>query len=141
MKLANKDDKANTGRIHVDYANARNDQHEYECEQRAMAREMRHQQQIQEERLRVPSPPPAKPFTIYDGNALLDTIKSKLQAYCCQLRKVGIGHKCPYYPGVLISGLLINSCEKISVVVAPTCACMLDAWVHQTGHDATYILT
>ncbi|KAK7090093.1 ecto-NOX disulfide-thiol exchanger 2-like [Littorina saxatilis] len=76
MKIDNKDDKANTGRIHVDYANARNDQHEYECEQRAIARDMRHQQQVQEERLRVPSPPPATPFTVYDGNALLDVLKT-----------------------------------------------------------------
>ena len=78
MKLENKDDKSNTGRIHVDYANARNDQHEFECEQRAVAREMRHQQQVHDERLRVPSPPPVNPFTVYDGNALLDVIKSEL---------------------------------------------------------------
>ena len=77
MKIDNKDDKPNTGRIHVDYANARNDQHEFECEQRALAREMRHQQQIHDERLRVPSPPPVTPFTVYDGNALLDVIKSE----------------------------------------------------------------
>ena len=77
MKIENKDDKQNTGRIHVDYANARNDQHEYECEQRAVAREMRHQKQIQEQQMRPPSPPRVAPFTIYDGNALLDVIKSK----------------------------------------------------------------
>jgi hypothetical protein len=35
-----------------------------------------------------------------------------------------------------------NKIDRIMfVVVAPTCACMLDACVHQTGHDATYILT
>nr|KAG5708239.1 hypothetical protein BaRGS_021173 [Batillaria attramentaria] len=76
MKIENKDDKPNTGRLHVDYANARNDQHEWECEQRALAREMRHQQQLQDECMRVPSPPPVAPFTVYDGNALLEVIKS-----------------------------------------------------------------
>lgn len=82
MKIENKDDKPNTGRLHVDYANARNDQHEWECEQRALAREMRHQQQIHEERLRVPSPPPVSPFTIFDGNALLEVVKSEKSLFC-----------------------------------------------------------
>lgn len=38
MKIGDKDDKPNTGRLHVDYATARDDQYEYECEQRALYR-------------------------------------------------------------------------------------------------------
>ena len=84
MKICNKDDKPNTGRLHVDYANARDDQYEYECEQRLLAREMRHfqlqqhQQNAHLERLQPSSPPALSPFTIYDGNALLEAIKSML---------------------------------------------------------------
>ncbi|RWS19516.1 ecto-NOX disulfide-thiol exchanger 2-like protein, partial [Leptotrombidium deliense] len=42
MKINEQDDAANTGRLHVDFAQARDDQHEFECKQRALRREMRH---------------------------------------------------------------------------------------------------
>ncbi|RWS08234.1 ecto-NOX disulfide-thiol exchanger 2-like protein, partial [Dinothrombium tinctorium] len=44
MKINDQDDAPNTGRLHVDFALARDDQHEYECKQRALQREMRHRE-------------------------------------------------------------------------------------------------
>lgn len=75
MKIENKDDKANTGRIHVDFAQARDDQYEFECYQRAMMREMRHQQRMEEDRLRPPSPPSVIHYSDHEAITLLDKIK------------------------------------------------------------------
>ncbi|XP_050417187.1 ecto-NOX disulfide-thiol exchanger 2 isoform X2 [Patella vulgata] len=76
MKIENKDDKPNTGRIHVDYAVARDDQYEFECQQRALAREMRHRQSIEEARLRPPSPPPVIHFNDHESTNVLEQLKS-----------------------------------------------------------------
>ncbi|ESP04949.1 hypothetical protein LOTGIDRAFT_184925 [Lottia gigantea] len=76
MKIENKDDKPNTGRIHVDYAVARDDQYEFECQQRALAREMRHRMSVEEARLRGPSPPPVTHFNDHEASVVLDQLKS-----------------------------------------------------------------
>ncbi|XP_067669821.1 ecto-NOX disulfide-thiol exchanger 2-like isoform X2 [Haliotis asinina] len=76
MKIDNDDDKANTGRIHVDYALARDDQYEWECQQRALAREMRHQQRIEEDLRRPPSPPPPIVFSEHEALSLTEKLKS-----------------------------------------------------------------
>ena len=78
MKIDNKDDKPNTGRIHVDYAMARDDQYEYECQSRAMARELRHQQRLEEEMLRPPSPPPPIVFSDHEASTLTERLKGKI---------------------------------------------------------------
>ncbi|XP_041352478.1 ecto-NOX disulfide-thiol exchanger 2-like [Gigantopelta aegis] len=75
MKIDDKDDKANTGRIHVDYANARDDQYEYECQERALMREMRHQERLQQAMLRPPSPPPLTHYTDSEATVLVEKIK------------------------------------------------------------------
>ncbi|XP_074658010.1 ecto-NOX disulfide-thiol exchanger 2-like [Tubulanus polymorphus] len=67
--------RVNTGRIHVDYAQARDDQYEWECNQRALAREYRHFQRIEEERLRPPSPPPIIHFSDHEALQLQDKLK------------------------------------------------------------------
>ena len=75
MKIDNKDDKANTGRLHVDYAQARDDFYEWECQQRAQEREMRHYYRIEQERLRPPSPPPVAHFSDHEAQILLERLK------------------------------------------------------------------
>lgn len=40
MKIGNNNDPGNTGKLHVDYAQARDDQYEYECRQRQLQREV-----------------------------------------------------------------------------------------------------
>ncbi|XP_060565729.1 ecto-NOX disulfide-thiol exchanger 2-like [Ruditapes philippinarum] len=76
MKIEDKDDKANTGRLHVDFAMARDDQYEFECKQRALMRDMRHRQRVEEERLRPPSPPPISQYSDYEASALSEKLKS-----------------------------------------------------------------
>jgi hypothetical protein len=78
IKIENKDDKPNTGRLHIDYAQARDDLHDWECQQRALAREMRHQRRLEEERLRPPSPPPVIHFSDHEAQILLEQIKGNI---------------------------------------------------------------
>uniref|UniRef100_A0A0B7B5V8 Ecto-NOX disulfide-thiol exchanger 1/2 domain-containing protein n=1 Tax=Arion vulgaris TaxID=1028688 RepID=A0A0B7B5V8_9EUPU len=76
MKINDSLEKEDTGRIHVDYALARDDQFEFECLQRSMAREMRHIQRLEEERLRPPSPPPVTHYSDHEASLLLEKIKA-----------------------------------------------------------------
>lgn len=75
MKINDSDIKEDTGRIHVDYAQARDDQFEFECQQRALARKMRHLQRIDEERNRPPSPPPVLHYADHEASLLLEKLK------------------------------------------------------------------
>lgn len=76
MKIGDSDEKEDTGRLHVDFAQARDDQYEYECQQRALAREMRHYQRMEEERNRPPSPPPVVLYSEHEGAQLLENLKT-----------------------------------------------------------------
>ncbi|XP_067947999.1 ecto-NOX disulfide-thiol exchanger 2-like [Watersipora subatra] len=76
MKIGDKDDKPNTGRIHCDYATARDDQYEYECMQRAIEREQRHQRIMLAEMNRPPSPPRVARFSESEANNVTDMLKS-----------------------------------------------------------------
>uniref|UniRef100_A0A3B4WYD8 Ecto-NOX disulfide-thiol exchanger 2 n=1 Tax=Seriola lalandi dorsalis TaxID=1841481 RepID=A0A3B4WYD8_SERLL len=58
IRLGSSTDKKDTGRLHVDFAQARDDLYEWECRQRMLAREERHRRKMEEDRLRPPSPPP-----------------------------------------------------------------------------------
>jgi hypothetical protein len=75
MKIEDKDDKPNTGRLHVDYAQARDDQYEFECKQRMLAREMRHRQRMEDDRLRPPSPPPIVHYSDHEAYVLMEQLK------------------------------------------------------------------
>ena len=76
--MENKDDKPNTGRIHVDYAQAKDDLYEWECNQRALAREMRHRQRQQEDMMLPPSPPPVSHFSDLEAQLMLDRLKGNI---------------------------------------------------------------
>ena len=82
MKIDDKDDKPNTGRLHVDYAMARDDQFEYECKMRAQMRDLRHRQRLEEERLRPPSPPPVTHYSDFESAALTEKLRSKSYYNC-----------------------------------------------------------
>ncbi|KAK2165873.1 hypothetical protein NP493_1345g00061 [Ridgeia piscesae] len=75
MKIGDSDDKANTGRLHVDYAQARDDLYEWECNQRLLARENRHNRQVEDDLLHPPSPPPITHFSDYEASVLLENLK------------------------------------------------------------------
>ena len=55
---------AASGRLHVDFAQARDDQYEFECQARRLERELRHRQRIEEDKWRPPSPPPVPHYVI-----------------------------------------------------------------------------
>ncbi|XP_042905486.1 ecto-NOX disulfide-thiol exchanger 2 [Parasteatoda tepidariorum] len=58
LKIENKDESAYSGRLHVDFAKARDDEYEWECLQRALRREARHPGTMEQEASRPRTPPP-----------------------------------------------------------------------------------
>ncbi|KAK6625582.1 hypothetical protein RUM43_005881 [Polyplax serrata] len=76
MRIGNSTDAPNTGRLHVDYAQARDDQYEYECRQRAVQREQRHRERMERERMRPVSPPPVPHYSDHEAATICEKIKS-----------------------------------------------------------------
>lgn len=72
----NSDSTGNSGRLHVDYAQARDDQYEYECRQRQLEREKRHREKIEKERLRPLSPPKIVHYSEGEATNLVEKIKN-----------------------------------------------------------------
>ncbi|XP_060520247.1 ecto-NOX disulfide-thiol exchanger 2 isoform X2 [Cylas formicarius] len=75
VRIGSNADTANTGKLHVDYAQARDDQYEWECRQRQLQREQRHRERMEEERLRPPSPPPVIHYTDHEAANVSEKIK------------------------------------------------------------------
>uniref|UniRef100_A0A667ZJZ1 Ecto-NOX disulfide-thiol exchanger 1 n=1 Tax=Myripristis murdjan TaxID=586833 RepID=A0A667ZJZ1_9TELE len=75
MRIGSSTDKKDSGKIHVDFAQARDDLYEWECKQRLLAREERHRRKIQEDRLRPPSPPPIMHYSEHEAGLLADRLK------------------------------------------------------------------
>ncbi|KAF2364359.1 RNA recognition motif domain [Trinorchestia longiramus] len=77
MRIDNSTEAANTGRLHVDYAQARDDLYEWECRQRALQREQRHRERMEAERLRPPSPPPVPHYTEHEATIVAEHLKGE----------------------------------------------------------------
>eukprot|EP00066_Takifugu_rubripes_P019928 XP_011609194.1 PREDICTED: ecto-NOX disulfide-thiol exchanger 2-like isoform X6 [Takifugu rubripes] len=75
IRLGSSTDKKDTGRLHVDFAQARDDLYEWECHQRMLAREERHRRKMEEDRLRPPSPPPIVHYSEHECSQLGEKIK------------------------------------------------------------------
>ena len=75
MKIDDQDDKPNTGRLHVDFAQARDDLHEWECQQRQLERESRHRERFEDTLFRSPSPPAITHYTDHEAMVLIDALK------------------------------------------------------------------
>lgn len=75
IRLGSNTDAPNTGRLHVDYAQARDDLYEWECRQRALQREQRHRERMEQERMRPPSPPPVVHYTDHEAVTISEKIK------------------------------------------------------------------
>lgn len=74
VKIGNNNDPGNTGKLHVDYAQARDDQYEYECRLRQLQREQRHKQK---DRSRSSSSPPLViHYTDHEATAVSEKIKN-----------------------------------------------------------------
>uniref|UniRef100_A0A671WF80 Ecto-NOX disulfide-thiol exchanger 2 n=1 Tax=Sparus aurata TaxID=8175 RepID=A0A671WF80_SPAAU len=75
VRVGSSTDKKDSGRLHVDFAEARDDLYEWECRQRMLAREERHRRKMEEDRLRPPSPPPIVHYSEHECSELGDKIK------------------------------------------------------------------
>ncbi|XP_034064000.1 ecto-NOX disulfide-thiol exchanger 2-like isoform X1 [Gymnodraco acuticeps] len=75
IRLGSSTDKKDSGRLHVDFAQARDDLYEWECHQRMLAREERHRRKIEEDLFRPPSPPPIAHYSEHECSELGDRIK------------------------------------------------------------------
>ncbi|KAI9563842.1 hypothetical protein GHT06_011308 [Daphnia sinensis] len=76
---ANNPSTSNTssGRLHVDFAQARDDQYEYECQARRLERELRHRQRIEEDKWRPPSPPPVPHYAEHEAHVVVEQLKNE----------------------------------------------------------------
>ncbi|XP_030065404.1 ecto-NOX disulfide-thiol exchanger 2 isoform X2 [Microcaecilia unicolor] len=77
IRLGSSTDKKDTGRLHVDFAQARDDFYEWECKQRMLAREERHRRRIEEEKFHPPSPSPSPVVHYSDHECILLAEKLK----------------------------------------------------------------
>lgn len=75
IRINNQNDSSNCGRLHVDFAQARDDQYEYECKQRQSQREQRHRERIEQDRLRPSSPPPIVHFSENEASSVSERLK------------------------------------------------------------------
>lgn len=77
MRINNEADAPNTGRLHVDFAQARDDHYEWECNVRALQREERHRTRVMEDMMRPPSPPPIPHFSDHEAHTVAEDIKKE----------------------------------------------------------------
>jgi len=77
MRIDNSSDGPNTGRLHVDFAQARDDLYEWECKQRAAEREARHRNRIIQDMNRTPSPPPVVHFSDHEAHTVTEEIRGE----------------------------------------------------------------
>ncbi|XP_044283292.1 ecto-NOX disulfide-thiol exchanger 2 isoform X2 [Varanus komodoensis] len=75
IRLGSSTDKKDTGRLHVDFAQARDDLYEWECKQRMLAREERHRRRMAEERFHPPSPPPVVHYSDHECSIVAEKLK------------------------------------------------------------------
>ncbi|KAI4787620.1 hypothetical protein KUCAC02_036345, partial [Chaenocephalus aceratus] len=78
MRIGSSTEKKDSGRIHVDFAQARDDLYEWECQQRLLAREQRHLRFVHEDRLLPPSPPPIVHFSEHEAAMLAERLKAAM---------------------------------------------------------------
>ncbi|XP_053563955.1 ecto-NOX disulfide-thiol exchanger 1 isoform X2 [Bombina bombina] len=75
MRLGSSTDKKDSGRLHVDFAQARDDFYEWECKQRMLAREERHRRKLVVDNLRPPSPPAIMHYSEHEATLLTEKFK------------------------------------------------------------------
>ncbi|KAJ6663277.1 hypothetical protein lerEdw1_010413 [Lerista edwardsae] len=75
IRLGSSTDKKDTGRLHVDFAQARDDVYEWECKQRMLAREERHRRRMAEEQFHPPSPPPVVHYSDHECSIVAEKLK------------------------------------------------------------------
>ncbi|XP_022216709.1 ecto-NOX disulfide-thiol exchanger 2 isoform X4 [Drosophila obscura] len=76
LRISAMNEPPNFGRLHVDYAQARDDQYDYECKQRQLQREQRHRERMSLDRMRSQSPPPIPHYTEHEATAVAEQLRS-----------------------------------------------------------------
>ncbi|XP_037933202.1 ecto-NOX disulfide-thiol exchanger 2 [Teleopsis dalmanni] len=76
VRISNVSEPANFGRLHVDYAQARDDQYDYECKQRQVQREQRHRELMSHDRLRSQSPPPIPHYSDHESTLVAENLRN-----------------------------------------------------------------
>ncbi|BFF97879.1 ecto-NOX disulfide-thiol exchanger 1 [Drosophila madeirensis] len=76
LRISAMNEPPNFGRLHVDYAQARDDQYDYECKQRQLQREQRHRERMSLDRMRSQSPPPIPHYTEHEATAIAEQLRS-----------------------------------------------------------------
>jgi len=85
MRIGNNTDGPSTGRLHVDFAQARDDLYEWECQTRAIQREMRHRDDL----TRPPSPPPVPHFSDHEATTLNESLRGEKEGVTNALETLG----------------------------------------------------
>lgn len=88
IRLGSSTDKKDTGRLHVDFAQARDDLYEWECKQRMLAREERHRRRMEEERLHPPSPPPVVHYSDHECSIVAEKLKGIESTWASWLKEL-----------------------------------------------------
>lgn len=102
IRIGSSTDKKDTGHLHVDYAQARDDLYEWECKQRMMARNERHRRRVEEERFRLPSPPPIVHYSEHESITLSEKLRGNV---CLHLWSKLLQIKLPMHPIRMLSTL------------------------------------
>ncbi|KAM8708630.1 hypothetical protein ACLKA7_015578 [Drosophila subpalustris] len=76
LRISTLNEPPNFGRLHVDYAQARDDQYDYECKQRQLQREARHRERMSLDRMRSQSPPPIPHYTDHEATAVAEHLRN-----------------------------------------------------------------
>ncbi|KAH8288035.1 hypothetical protein KR018_004886, partial [Drosophila ironensis] len=76
LRISALNEPPNFGRLHVDYAQARDDQYDYECRQRQLQREQRHRERMSLDRMRSQSPPPIPHYTDHEATAVAEHLRT-----------------------------------------------------------------
>lgn len=76
IRINGMSDVPNCSRLHVDYAQARDDQYEWECKQRQLQREQRHRERTERDRMRPLSPPPIAHYTDHEATTVAEKLKT-----------------------------------------------------------------
>ncbi|KAH8379392.1 hypothetical protein KR009_004606 [Drosophila setifemur] len=76
LRISAMNEPPNFGRLHVDYAQARDDQYDYECKQRQLQREQRHRERMSLDRMRSQSPPPMPHYSEHEATAVAEHLRS-----------------------------------------------------------------
>ncbi|XP_017844146.2 uncharacterized protein LOC108600854 isoform X2 [Drosophila busckii] len=76
LRISNLNEPPNFGRLHVDYAQARDDQYDFECKQRQLQREQRHRERVSLDRMRSQSPPPIAHYSELEAAAAAEHLRN-----------------------------------------------------------------